>query len=348
MKKNSSRREFLQKALLAGTGINFFGKSLIFKNDSPPEGTRIGIIGLDTSHCPEFTKIINSKSSGTEFHGYKVVAAYPTSGSSDFPSSINRLAGFTEQLRKMGVEIVNSEDELLQKVDFVLLESVDGRPHLAQALPVLKAGKRLFIDKPLSSSLAGAVAIFEASKKYNVPLFSSSDERFAPTVQEIITGKTAGNVLGADTYCSTGLAPGHPDLFFYGIHGVETLFTVMGTGCKTVSRFNTKAMDVVVGTWSDGRIGTFRGTPREGKSGMGGTVFGTKGIAQMGKSTGYEPMIQKIIDFFNSGIVPVKPEETLEILAFMEAADISKQNGGKAVSLDSVLEKAKQKAKKLI
>jgi hypothetical protein len=347
MKQNPSRREFIETSLMAGAGLGILSNTSLLGKNYLAEGNRIGIIGLDTSHCPEFTKIINNQSAESEFAGYKVVAAYPTKGSADFPSSINRLAGFTEQLRKMGVEIVDSEEELLKKVDVVLLESVDGRPHLEQALPVLKAGKRMFIDKPLSSSLAGAIALFEASKKYNVPVFSSSDERFAPSVQEIVQGKTVGNVLGADTFCSVGLAPGHPDLFFYGIHGVETLFTVMGTGCKEVVRFNTKGTDIAVGTWNDGRIGIFRGTPREGKGGMGGTVFGTKGIASMGNSTGYEPMILKILKFFQTGVVPVIPEETLEIFAFMEAADESKHNGGTPVNIESVMQKAKQKAKEL-
>ena len=206
----------------------------------------------------------------------------------------------------------------------------------------------MFIDKPISSSLAGAIAIFEASKKYNVPLFSSSATRFAPAVRDIVDGKTVGNVLGADTFCSTGLAPGHPDLFFYGIHGVESLFTVMGTGCKEVVRFNTQGTDIVVGTWNDGRIGTFRGTPRGGKGGIGGTVFGVKGIAsKSGKAQDYEPMLVKIIEYFRTGVVPVSPEETLEIFAFMEAADESKQKGGAPVTIESVMQNAKQKAKEL-
>lgn len=347
MERNSNRREFIRASLLAGAGLGLLSNASLLSKDLSAEGKKIGMIGLDTSHCPDFTITINNQSAGPEFAGYKVVAAYPTKGSADFPASINRLAGFTEQLRKMGVEILDSEDELLKKVDMVLLESVDGRPHLEQVLPVLKAGKRVFIDKPISSSLAGAIAIFEASKKYNVPLFSSSATRFAPAVRDIVQGKTVGNVLGADTYCSTGLAPGHPDLFFYGIHGVESLFTVMGTGCKEVVRFNTQSTDTVVGTWNDGRIGTFRSTPHGGKSGIGGTVFGVKGIASMGEGADYEPMLVEIIEYFRTGIAPVRPEETLEIFAFMEAADESKLKGGAPVTLESVMQKAKQKAKEL-
>ena len=88
-----------------------------------------------------------------------------------------RESGYIEEVKKYGVEIVNSIDELLTKVDFVLLETNDGRLHLEQAIPVLKAGKRMFIDKPIPS-LTDAIAIFGAAKNYNVPIFSSSSLRY--------------------------------------------------------------------------------------------------------------------------------------------------------------------------
>ena len=349
MKKNYRRREFIKTTTAAGFALGLSGNVKSFYSKSNvADGKRAGIIGLDTSHVTAFTQTLNSEEAGPEFGGYKVVAAFPTRGSADMPASINRLEGFTEKIRGMGVEIVDSETEFLKKVDVVFLESVDGRPHLELALPVLKAGKRMFIDKPISNSLAGAMAIFDASKKYNVPVFSSSATRFAPTTRDIVEGRTkVGKVLGADTYCPTGRAIGHPDMFFYGIHGIESLFTVMGTGCKEVVRFNTEGTDVLVGTWDDGRIGIFRGTPRGGKGGFGGTVFGTD-IVEIGEFAGYRPMLVQIIEYFRTGIVPVRPEETLEIFAFMEAADESKIKGGAPVALESVMQKAKQKSQELI
>ncbi len=344
MKNYYRRREFIRTAAFSGIGIGFSDKIPgVPLKTSYAEGTRAGIIGLDTSHVTAFTQTLNSESAGPEFGGYKVVAAYPTKGSADMPASINRLAGFTEKLRAMGVEIVDSEEALLKKVDVVFLESVDGRPHLELALPVLKAGKRMFIDKPISNSLAGAIAIFEASRKYNVPIFSSSATRFAPATRDIVEGRTkVEKVLGADTFCPAGTAIGHPDMFFYGIHGIESLFTVMGTGCREVVRFNTEGTDVIVGTWNDGRIGIYRATPQGGKGGFGGTVFG-KDIVEIGEFAGYRPMLVEIIKFFQTGKVPVSPEETLEIFAFMEAADISKEKGGAPVSLDSVMQEARRK-----
>ncbi|MFA5245148.1 MAG: gfo/Idh/MocA family oxidoreductase, partial [Pedobacter sp.] len=167
--------------------------------------------------------------------------------------------------------------------------------------------------------------------------FSASSLRYSVGAQEIAGGKY-GKVLGAEAYSPCHLESTHPDLFWYGIHGVETLFTVMGPGCKQVVRINTPDADVVVGTWNDGRIGTFRGV-RSGKLGYGGTVFAEKATVQIGEYGGYNPLLKQITDFFTSGVVPVNPVDTLDICAFMEAADESKRKGGTPVTLASVYAK---------
>jgi hypothetical protein len=100
---------------------------------------------------------------------------------------------------------------------------------------------------------------------------------------------------------------------------------------------------VVVGTWEDDRIGTFRGT-RSGKSAYGGTAFGENGILELGPYQGYKPLLLEIVKFFESGIAPVQPEETLEILAFMEAADESKRLNGATIELDVIWDRAHAKA----
>lgn len=339
MKTEQNRRAFIRTTALAAAGIgigaNSFAESMLPK--AILAGTKVGIIGLDTSHVVAFTKALNSPDAGPEFGGFKVVAAYPY-GSKDIKSSVERIPGYIEDVKKLGVEITDSIASLLDKVDFVLLETNDGRLHLEQALQVIKAGKRFFIDKPITASLADAGAIFTAARKANVEVFSSSSLRFAAGAQELAAGKL-GKVLGAETYSPCSLEPTHPDLFWYGIHGVESLYTVMGTGCKQVVRVSTPDTDVVTGIWDDGRVGTFRGT-RSGKYGFGGTVFAEKGTAPIGDYGGYNPLLLRIIDFFKTGVVPVKPEETLEILAFMEAADESKRKGGVPVTLASIYKKS--------
>lgn len=303
---------------------------------------RAGMIGLDTSHVIAFTKVFNAPDATGPLASVRVVAGFP--GGTDIPASRDRVAGFTTQLRDMGVTICESIPALLAQVDVVLVESVDGRPHLEQVAPVFRAGKRVFIDKPLAGSLADAVAIAELGKRHGVPWFSSSSLRFAPGVIGMrLESERTGRVMGCDAWGPCSLEPTHPDLFWYGVHGVEILFTIMGPGCEIVSRAHTPGTDLVTGIWSDGRIGTFRGI-RSGKGGYGAMVFGARAIAPAGEYQGYRPLCEEIAKFFLGGPPPVSPEETIEIFAFMEAADESKRRGGGPVRVADVLERARAQA----
>ena len=335
MKKIFPRREFIRKATVAGIGATIVQSFPNLYGRSPfEEEAKVGIIGLDTSHSVAFTKSLNGANKAAELKGFRIVAAYPK-GSNDIESSVKRIPGYIEEVKKLGVEIVDSVDDLLKKVDFVLLETNDGRPHLEQAMKVIKARKPIFVDKPVAASLADVKAIYAAAKQNNVPIFSSSSLRYMESVQEVVKGKV-GPVLGADTFSPATLEKTHPDLFWYGIHGVEILFAVMGTGCKEVSRVHTDNTDIVVGIWKDGRVGTFRGT-RTGTHDYGGTVYGTKGNVSLGPFKGYDNLLVQILDFFKTGKAPVSPEETLEIYAFMDAADESKRKGGASVSLKGII-----------
>ena len=302
-----------------------------------PKGTlRAGIIGCDTSHVPAFATLLNAERSGGDpLSGVRVVAAFP-GGSDDIASSRDRVEGFTEQLREMGIEIVPTIAELLERVDVVLLESSDGRKHLEQVRPVIEAGKPVFVDKPFAASVADAEEIFSLAKKHNVPIFSSSMMRFAPEIAAANSDPAIGDIVGCDAYSPCTLDATHSDLFWYGIHGVETLFTVMGPGCESVSRTHTEGTELVTGVWKDGRIGSFRGI-RDGKRSFGALVLGSKGIKHLKRTGSYDPLVAEIVKFFKSGKPPVSASETLEILAFMEAAELSKTESGRSVALQEVL-----------
>ncbi|GMQ80558.1 MAG: Gfo/Idh/MocA family oxidoreductase [Planctomycetia bacterium] len=310
-------------------------------DQEPAAPLKAGIIGLD-AHALPWTRIINDPAATGPLAEMTVVAAYP-GGSPDIPHSMELLAQSVGPIRDLGVEVVDSIDQLLKKVDVVLLLSIDGRVHLAQARPVFAAGKPVFIDKPIGGSLADAIEIFRLAEQHKVPCFSSSALRFAARTIGARADPQVGGVLGCDQYSPCPLEAHHPDFFWYGVHGVEPLFTIMGRGCKSVTRIHTAGSDVAVGVWADGRIGTFRGI-RQGQRGYGSTVFGRNAIVPGGGFDGYEPLIAQIVKFFQSGTPPVSAEETLEIFAFMEAADQSKRQGGAPVTLDSVLQKARQAA----
>ena len=293
---------------------------------------RIGMIGLDTSHVIAFTKAFNDPNAKGDLATMRVVAGYP--GGTDIPPSRDRVERFTNELREMGIEIVDSIPQLLDKVDVVLLESVDGRPHLEQARPVIEAGKPLFIDKPVAGSVKDAVEIFDLAKKHGVPCFSSSSLRYSPEVIAYRDDPAAAErVTGCIIWGPCSVQPPMPDLFFYGVHGVEMLFTIMGPGCVYVTRAHTDSTDVVTGVWKDGRIGTYRGL-RSGKTSFGGIVFEKDKIVEIERSGGYQPLLEVIAKFFKTGEVPIDAAETIEIFQFMEAADESKRLDGRPVLLN--------------
>jgi hypothetical protein len=308
-------------------------------NAQEPKPLRAGIIGLDTSHVLAFTATLNKAPKKPEdaakVAGVKMVAAYPQ-GSKDIESSTKRVPEYTAKVKEMGVEIVDSVEELVKRVDVVFLESNDGRVHLEQVKPVLAAGKPVFIDKPIAGSLPDVIRILDAAKKANVPLFCSSSLRFGKSTQAVRNG-SIGKVKSAETSSPASLEKTHVDLYWYGVHGCESLFTVMGTGCKSVKRGTTPDGKIMVtGTWEDGRTGIYR----EDK-GYGGKAVGETGEAAIGSYDGYDVLLFEIVNMFRTGKVPVSAEETIELYAFMEAADESKRRNGAEVTIKEVLDKAR-------
>lgn len=296
---------------------------------------RIGMIGLDTSHVTAFTKLLNDPADPNHVPGGRVVAGFP-GGSTDIDSSHSRVAGYTKELReKWGVQIFDSIEALCAAVDVVMLESVDGRPHLAQARPVIAARKPLFIDKPMAGSLRDAVEIFRLAREAKVPCFSSSSLRYYPGLVELKQADL-GEVRGAVSTGPSPTEPHHPDLFWYGIHPTEALFAVLGAECESVVRTHTPNTDVVTGIWSGGRVGTLIGL-RNAAAPYRVTVFGTKAVLDQKPGGDYAPTIREVMKFFQTGIAPVPPEETIRLFAFMEAADESKRRGGQPVKLSEVL-----------
>jgi predicted dehydrogenase len=288
---------------------------------------RIGIVGTDTSHVTAFAKTLNVPGSGA-----RIVAAYK-GGSPDVESSRTRVDKFAEELQsKYGVEMVPDIPSLVAKVDAVLLESVDGRVHLQQAKQVIAGKKPVFIDKPLAASLDDARAIAKAAKEAGVPWFSSSSLRFGPFAESL----KAADARGAMVWGPGPTEEHHTtELTWYGIHSVELLYTILGPGCESVSMLSDKDADVVVGHWKDGKLGTVRLARPYGPFGATVCAGKDKVIQSDPKmaNVDYKPMLERVMEFFRSGKSPVPESETLEIFAFMDAAQRSKQSGGAPAKL---------------
>lgn len=275
-----------------------------------------------------FAKVLNDPTAPDHIDGAKVVAAFK-GGSPDIESSAKRVEGYAKDLaEKYHVEILPTIEAMCGKVDAILLESLDGRKHLEQTKAAVKCGKPMFIDKPLAATYADAVAISKAAKAANVKWFSTSSLRYA---DQMTTMKSPANksvvVWGPGPIDKSH----YLDLSWYAIHPIEMLYAIMGPGCEEVTRISSDN-DVVVGKWKDGRIGTVQVLRPYGD--YGAIAYTEKKVIESGKiKVSYVPMLREIVKFFQTGVVPVAEEDTMELFAFMDAAQKSKEQGGKPVKV---------------
>jgi len=327
---------------------------------------KVGVIGLDNYQAVAFTSLFRAAKPGEPLAGFEVVAAFP-GGSPDIPESVKALPRWTASFATMGIPRVNSIAEVVERADVVILMSLDGRVHLKQATPVIKAGKPLYIGRPMAASLLDVLKLFELAKAHEAPLFSCSQHRFVPAFSGMRNHPQVGRVLGCSVYGGLQFEKTHADFFWHSIHSAETLFTIMGPGCVSVTRASTPQAELVTGKWKDGRIGTFRGMST-GNIKYSGVVFGEKGIlragnygrgvptlktdaegehwlAPQGEYMGYKGVALAMADFFRTRKPPVSAAETIEIFAFLEAAHESKRRDGVPVKLETVLTHARSQLK---
>ncbi len=293
---------------------------------------KIGMIGLDTSHCGAFADLLNNESNPHHVKGSQIVVAYP-GGSDAFSMSKDRVENITAEMKdKYNIPIVNTIEEAAENVDGILLESVDGRQHLEQFEKIAKFGKPVFIDKPFATSKSDAVKILELSEKYNSPVYSCSSIRYSSGVAELAENQ---KVMGCEAFGPMAILEDFPGLFWYGIHSAEVLFSKMGRGCREVVVRHTETSDVVTGIWNDGRVGTLYGHRIKDMYDFGCTVFTDSSILHgvaKGEPPYYALMMPHIVEFFRTGKSPIDLKETLEIISFLEAANESRKTG-KSVQL---------------
>ncbi|MBR2358459.1 MAG: Gfo/Idh/MocA family oxidoreductase [Lentisphaeria bacterium] len=293
---------------------------------------KVGMIGLDTSHVSAFVKLLNDPTN--EFHvpGVRIVKAFP-GGSAKFSSSINRVEGFTNELKEKGIEIVDSI-EALAGLDAYFLESVDGDQHLEQFKVLANFGKPVYIDKPLACNYDEAKAIVALAKEKNVPLMSCSSLRYALGICDLKKEEDT-TVFACQAFGPMNLLDDYRDYFWYGIHSTEILFTMMGKGCESVQVIPTEHADLLFGRWADGRIGSILGN-RNGVWEFGCTIT-TNTHQRQAVASGaipyYSMMLKQIVPFFQTGKSPLDIEETLNIIAFLEAASRSRAAGGALIKI---------------
>jgi hypothetical protein len=294
---------------------------------------KIGMVGLDTSHCEAFANVLNDDSNPHHVSGGRVVAAFP--GGSDLCAvSRDRVGGFTEKIRdEFGVEIVDSIEELGRRADAILLHSVDGRQHLEQFQVLAQFGKPVFVDKPLACSYSDAREIVEAADQLDVPVMSASAIRYSAGVAGL--APEGSSVVSCEAFGTMGILDDYPPYFWYGVHGADVVFSYMGKGCASAQAVHRQDADLLIGVWEDGRIATVRGL-RSGPYHFGCAVFTDKGTVSglaLNDPPSYALLLGPVMEFFRTGVSPIEIAETLEVMAFLEAAERSLAQGGEVFPL---------------
>ncbi|WP_127581766.1 Gfo/Idh/MocA family protein [Paenibacillus koleovorans] len=291
---------------------------------------KLGMIGLDTSHCTAFAKLLND--SANEYHvpGGTVMYGYP-GGSPDFDMSHTRVEGFTATLRdEYGIAMLGSPEEVAERSDAILLTSVDGRVHLEQFRKIVGYGKPIFIDKPFALTTAEASAMVQSAQEHGVPIMSASSARFGQELLDVLEAEAKDDIIGADCYGPMELKPTQPGLYWYGIHSAEMLYRILGRGCVQVTAVTNDQYELVVGVWKDGRVGTIRGNRRGNKT-FGGLIHGIKESVFVNTSKHPKPkyasLLEAVMSMFQTGQPPIDPQETIEIIRFLEAANESRATG---------------------
>ncbi len=287
---------------------------------------KLGMLDFDTSHVVEFTKRLNHKDIAEEqwVDGAEVVIGCP--GESKL--SPERIPGFKKTMEKLGIPLVDKPEDMIGKVDGMLIESVEGGVHYERAKPFLEAGLPCFIDKPFTCGVADAKKIVELADKKKALIFSSSSLRYTPDLVKFMDDKERGKIEGVLAYGPASLHERNPGLYHYGVHAVEILYTVMGPGCQRLTCTHEKDADVVTGQWKDGRVSEVRGIRPGGPYGF--VAFTDKGVKHLPLDTkfSYRDLLKKIVEFFDKKKPPVDPAETVEMMGFIEAALKSGNNHG--------------------
>jgi predicted dehydrogenase len=297
---------------------------------------KLGVLDFDTSHVVEFTKRLNHKGIAEDqwVNGAQVLIGCP--GKSEIMPE--RIPGYVKEMKQLGVELVDKPEDMIGKVDGMLIESQEGGAHWPSARPFLEAGIPCYIDKPFTCSVADARRIIDLADRKKVAIFSSSSLRYAPELMEYVKEKKHGAILGCIAYGPASLFEKdpklNPGLYHYGIHAVEILYTLMGPGCQRVTCTHEKDVDIATGQWKDGRLATVRGN-RKGPYEYGALAFTEKGAqpVPIGMKYTYRELVKKIVEMFETKKSPLDIHETLEIVAFIEAANKSGSNHGAGEAL---------------
>ena len=293
---------------------------------------RIGAIGIDCSHLPEFTRRITALNESGQTR-CRVTRLW-TDGRHDVPAErARKWQGMAEEI---GVRPASSMDELLGDVDGVMVLAVNGHRHLELSLPALERGLPTYIDKPLTCDLSQARQILDVSRRRNGRCYSASSLRFAPEVTDLPRADL-GRLAAIDAFGPGQISPAMQGLFYYGVHTIEMVDAIWGPGVTRISAITLPDRDLADLEYHDGRYARLR-MDRKGSYDFGATVHGEKRVHQLKVDFAdvYNRLVLGMTLFFEGGDAPVALRDSVENVAVMEAGNASMKQEGAWVDVEQV------------
>jgi hypothetical protein len=275
------------------------------------EKIRIGILGLDTSHCVAFADhLLNNYSQ------FDLAAAWP-GGSERIPVSRNRLSGFVQQMADRGISILETPEQVAEQSDAIWILSLDGNCHRELFERVARPGLRIFFDKPMADRVDDAEAIFKLADQMGVRVFSASALRFVSPLRPLL--ENAGGPLEVRLTASLNEQEGVPTYHFYGIHATELLVEALGADWDTLESIDSEALEFRIG-WRAGHRAhlSFRKEPVPFALtvGSGAKEQHCSDLLEADRPI-YAPLLREIASFMETGTVPVSAESTLAALRLL-------------------------------
>jgi predicted dehydrogenase len=299
---------------------------------------RLGCVGVDSSHLPEFTKRIRALNESGQTRCR--VTQFWTDGRHDWPN-VDDVAKWVGTTQELGATRAESLEKMLASVDGVLVLAVNGNRHLELALPSARKGLPTYVDKPLTCSLKQAKELLAESRRSKARCYSASSLRFITEIPKLDFAAT-GKVVAVDAWGAGELLEMMPHLWHYGCHSIEMVDAIFrasgqGPGVKRVSAIATPNRHLVDYEYHDGRYVRMR-LERKGAWGFGATVHGDKGVQSFVVDFGpvYTRLVEGMVKFFEGGPAPVELRDIVENVAVMEAGNASIARGGEWVEVEAI------------
>ncbi|MFS0910560.1 Gfo/Idh/MocA family protein [Microbacterium sp. 179-I 3D2 NHS] len=275
---------------------------------------RFGLIGVDSSHALQFTRLLGDGRSG-RVTGGTVTSAWRGPTSTDFPPSRDRNDENARALVERGVALRDSPEAVAADVDALLLVSSDVRTRREQFARLADLGKPVYVDTRFAASTADAAEMLRRAESGGTLVLSGSPKRFTPAFRAMMTD--AGAIRSLDLIGPLVVQPGHPGLTWYGVHLVDLAVAAFGPDCARVEPDGGGVRLV----WRDGRTATLSGPAEWGAwtRGWVQTASGPEEFAIEANEDMLVGLLESVVRACRNGRPNIPPAEILAITGIVVA-----------------------------